>query len=470
MQALVVGAGISGLATAWYLQREAARRERDLDITVLEADHRVGGVINTENIDGFTCELGPDSFISEKPWALALCRELGLEQRLQGTGQRRRSFIARDHRLHPIPDGFQMLAPTRLAPFLTTPLFSPLGKLRMGMDLLLPRGGQSSDDGSDETLAEFVRRRLGNEALERAAQPLVGGIYTSDPEKLSLQATMPRFIEMERKHRSLILGMYKARRAMPPANTTGPRYDLFLSLADGMGELPAALVKALPHGCVRTGQRVESLQHDDEGYLLGGPGLQLRADALCLALPSHASGQLTAGIAAELTTELNAIDYASTATINLAFARHDVTHPLDGFGFVVPAVEGRTLLACTFSHEKFPGRAPSDQVLLRAFAGGAMQPGAALLDDEQLLAAVTHDLSELLGLKGPPLHVRISRHPRAMAQYGRGHLQRVDRLEKHVETLPGLALAGNGYRGIGIPDCVHSAELAAERMAAHLFG
>ncbi|HIF64115.1 MAG TPA: protoporphyrinogen oxidase [Deltaproteobacteria bacterium] len=470
MQALVVGAGISGLATAWYLQREAARRERDLDITVLEADDRVGGVINTENVGGFTCELGPDSFISEKPWALALCHELGLEQRVLGTGQRRRSFIARGHRLHPIPDGFQMLAPTRLAPFLTTPLFSPLGKLRMGMDLLLPRGGQSSDSGNDETLAEFVRRRLGNEALERAAQPLVGGIYTSDPEKLSLEATMPRFIEMERKHRSLILGMYKARRAMAPANTTGPRYDLFVSLADGMGELPAALVKALPHGCVRTGQRVESLRHDGDGYLLGGPGLQLRADALCLALPSHASGQLTAGIAAELTTELNAIDYASTATINLAFARRDVAHPLDGFGFVVPAVEGRTLLACTFSHEKFPGRAPSDQVLLRAFAGGAMQPGAALLDDEQLLAAVTHDLSELLGLKGPPLHVRISRHPRAMAQYGRGHLQRVDRIEKHVEALPGLALAGNGYRGIGIPDCVHSAELAAERMAAHLFG
>jgi oxygen-dependent protoporphyrinogen oxidase len=468
---VVVGGGISGLAAAYRLQQAAEERRVALDIRLLEAGERVGGAIASERSRGLLLERGPDSMISEKPWGLELCEELGLGSELIGTREGgRRSFIARGRKLVAVPEGFYLLAPSRLAPLLLSPLFSTPGKLRMAADLFIPR---RRGDG-DESLANFVRRRLGREALERAAQPMVGGIYTADPETLSLQATMPRFLEMERRHGSVIRAMARGRRLGRSAEVgeaSGPRYGLFVALRDGMQTLSDRLAEALPQGTINCSTPVQAVERGaNGGWRVVTENAVIDADALCLALPAAEAARLLEGVDAALSTDVAAVASASAATVNLAYRRDDVAHPLDGFGFVVPAVEGRTVLACTFADRKFVDRAPEGTALLRAFVGGAMFPEKLGMDDEEMVSAVVRDLDELLGLSGEPREVLVSRHPSAMAQYHVGHLARVERIETAVGKLKGLALAGNFLRGTGIPDCVHSANAAAHRLAERLFG
>ena len=447
---VIIGGGISGLAAAHRLIELGIQKSQ---ITLIEASDRLGGTIATEHRDGFLIERGPDSFISEKPQGVALAKRLGLESRLIQTNEQfRRSFIVRNGRLRPVPEGFQLLAPSRVWPFITTDIFSLAGKLRMAAELLLPRANGSDD----ESLASFVRRRLGQQALERMAQPMVGGIYTADPETLSLRATLPRFLDMEKNHRSLILAMM---RQGQKRGTSGARYSLFLSFDRGMEVLVNALASVVPN--VRLNTRIEELGFDSRTWRIkAASGESFEADAVCLAVPAYVAAKLLENINPQLAKQLNAIKYASTATINFAYPRSAIKHPLNGFGFVVPFIEKRSLLACTFSSVKFSGRAPDDHVLLRAFAGGALQPEM-FADPEQ---KIEKDLCELLGITGKPLFTQIAKWERSMPQYEVGHLDRVEKIENATEALPGFALAGNAYRGAGIPDCIKSGEAAAESL------
>jgi oxygen-dependent protoporphyrinogen oxidase len=324
----------------------------------------------------------------------------------------------------------------------------------------------------DESLARFVTRRLGREALERVAQPMVGGIYTADPEYLSMQATMPQFLDMEQRHGSLIRALlHKQRAARRDDNTdvqgtSGPRYGMFVSFPQGMQTLIDRLAAALPAQTVRLQTRVCGLrQRLPSGWqvrLQQQPDLE--ADALCLALPAYRAGELLSGVDGELAAVLQEIPYASSAIVNLAYRRADITHPLDGMGFVIPAVEGRTMMACSFSSVKFADRAPATQILLRAFIGGALQAKQYELSDRDMQRAVQQELQQLLGVCGEPIYAGVSRHAQSMPQYHLGHLQRVARVEALNDRLAGLVLAGNAYRGVGIPDCIHSGNMAAQTL------
>lgn len=464
---VIVGGGIAGLAAAHRLEELSREREQQLRFTLLEAGDRLGGVIATERQDDFLLELGPDSFISEKPWALALCRRLGLEPELLGTNDTHRAtFVVHKGKLEPLPQGFMLLAPTQFGPLVRSRIFSWPGKLRMALDLVLPRAREQSD----ESLGSFVRRRLGREALERIAQPLIGGIYTADPDQLSLAATMPRFLHMEREQRSVIYALWRAARRNPQTTkgTSGARWSLFVTLQTGMQRLVSALTESLSLGTLRqscpvTSVRFQPAESDAAGWTVDcADGSSLHADGLVLATPAFASAQLVHGFDPSLSQRLSSIPYSSTATVNMAYRRDRIPHPLNGFGFVAPRVERRAILAGTFSSVKYAGRAPNDHTLLRTFVGGALQAELFERDDAEIRALVRNELRQLLGIEAEPLLTRIARYPQSMPQYCIGHLQLVAEIENHAAQHPGLALAGNAYRGVGLADCVRSGEAAAE--------
>jgi oxygen-dependent protoporphyrinogen oxidase len=474
-QIVIIGGGISGLAAAHRVIELSQELHQPIKLTILEASSRLGGTIQTDQRDGFLIERGPDSFISEKPEALALARRLGIESRLIETNdQHRRSFIVKHGRLRPVPEGFQLLAPTRFWPFITSDIFSLAGKLRMSADLLLPR--RSLNGTNDESLASFVRRRLGREALERMAQPMVGGIYTADPEVLSLRATLPRFLEMERQYRSVILGMWRrGRAAKPETGVSGARYSLFLSFDQGTEVLVRALETSIADDRlpmadsspeIRLNAKVTALERESDGAwtIKVEGGKALGADAVCLALPAYVSAKLLSNTASELSSLLSQIKFASTATINLGYSRTDIAHDLNGFGFVVPFIEKRSLIACTFSSVKFAGRAPEDHVLLRAFVGGALQPELLTLNEEEITRRVERDLRELIGVRDKPLFTEVTKWSNSMPQYEVGHLDHIEKIESALSKIPGLTLAGNSFRGAGIPDCIRSGEAAAEEL------
>ncbi|MBZ0168730.1 protoporphyrinogen IX and coproporphyrinogen III oxidase [Candidatus Methylomirabilis lanthanidiphila] len=465
---VVVGSGIAGLAAAHRLQE---RRERDglpCEVRVLEAAARPGGAISTTHRDGFILESGPDTIFTDKPWGLDLIRRLGLGDQIIGTSEaHRRTFVARGGVLYPLPEGFALIGPTRIWPFVRSGLLSWSGKARAGLDLVLPRG-RAADD---ESLASFVRRRFGREFLDRLAQPMIGGIYGADPERLSLRATFPQFLKLEATHRSVILGLRRARPAGRGTGHTssGPRYGLFVTLDNGLQAFVDALADRLPSGTLQLGASVVGIAHTEQGWtirLAGGTSLQ--ADSLILAIPAFQIAGLTRDLDRDLARQLEAVPYASSVTINLAYRREAIQHPLDGFGFVVPACEGRTIIACSFSSVKFAHRAPAGHVLLRAFAGGALQPEPCTWDDERLLSAVRRDLEELLAITAPPLWSQLVRHARVMPQYQVGHLTWLTTLEETLQRWPTLKLAGNAYRGVGVPDVIHSGEMAADSLMAAL--
>jgi oxygen-dependent protoporphyrinogen oxidase len=459
---VIVGGGIAGLAAAHRLVELSREREQPLRFTLLEASSRLGGTIATEKRDEFLLELGPDSFISEKPWALALCRRIGLESELIGTrDEHRATFVVHKGRLEPLPEGFMLLAPTKFGPLFRSRLFSWPGKLRIALDLILPR--TASQD--DESLGSFVRRRLGREALERVAQPLVGGIYTADPDRLSLAATMPRFLQMEHEHRSVIYAMWQASRKKPQEakGASGARWSLFVTLRDGMQQLVDTLATRLSLGTVRHHCAVTAVQPAAGCWHVEcEDGFTLQADGVVLTTPAFQTGRIVRSFDPQLADRLAGVSYSSAATVSLAYRREQIPHPLNGFGFVVPRLENRAIIACTFSSIKYPGRAPEGHVLLRAFVGGSLQEELFNLDDTEMERAVRQELAQLLGIQAAPLFIRIARYPRSMPQYFVGHLKVVDEIERRVADYPGLALAGSAYRGVGIADCVRSGEAAAE--------
>lgn len=462
----VVGGGIAGLAAAHRLIELRKEKSLEIEVVLFEASPRLGGTIATERVGDFLVEAGPDSFITEKPWALCLCERLGLTLRLVSTqAAYQKIYVVHNGRLEPLPEGFFLLAPTRFWPFVQTPLFSFTSKLRMAAEIFLPRGAVNGD----ESLGAFVRRRFGAEALERVAQPLVGGIYAADPDQLSLSATMPRFKEMERARRSIILAMVseQRRRARNRESGSGARWSLFVTLAGGMQELIDRIASRLPEESVSLDTPIKRLiRHTDKKIwtLTTGTNEKHEVDGVILATPSFQAADLLGGFASATADDLKQITYASTATVSLAFRQKDFPRPLDSFGFVVPAIESRKIMACTFSSLKYPGRAPEGHVLLRAFVGGSLQPKLFQDDDATMVRNLRDELASLLGIIAEPIFSRIWRHPNSMPQYNVGHQSRIQRIEAQLAKFPGLALAGSAYRGVGIADCVRTGEEAAEKV------
>jgi oxygen-dependent protoporphyrinogen oxidase len=463
---VVVGGGISGLAAAHRVLEVSAGR-RQVDLILVEARDRLGGVISTERAGGFLIEGGADSFVTEKPWAAALCARLGLADRLVApAGERRRTFVAARGRLAPLPDGFLLLAPARLGAFWCSPLVSWRGKLRAMMDLVLPPRRSERD----ESVAALVRRRLGAEVLERLVQPLLSAIYTVDPADVSARAAAPRFVEIERAHGSLIRGLRRGRAADRGRGAdSGPRWSLFAAPAGGMADLVSALAQRLPASSVKLRRRATSLARSP------GPrpwrvdladGTALLADAVVLALPGPRAARLLAGVDASLAGALGAVPYHSSAVVTLAYARDAVRHPLDGLGFVVPQAERKAILACSFSSLKYPGRAPEGQVLFRVFVGGAHAAGALEREDGELAALVHAELAGWLGIGSAPGLTRVHRHASAMPQYRVGHADRVAAVRACAALHRGLELCGSAFDGLGIADCIHSGERAAEAALA----
>jgi oxygen-dependent protoporphyrinogen oxidase len=456
----VIGGGISGLAAAHRLVELGG----GLDLTLFEASHRLGGAIWTERRDGFLIDRGPDNFLTQLPYATDLCRRLGLGDRLLSTdATRRKAFVVRRGRLHEIPEGFVLMAPSRIWPILTTPLLSPWGKLRLGLEYLVPR----RRDESDESFAAFVTRRLGRETYERIVQPLISSIYTADASRLSIAATMPQFVEMERKYGSLIRGAKQraAQRKGAPreAKSSGARYSMFVAPRDGMQSIVQAIADRLPPGTVRLESPVTRVDRQDDGtWQLTVGGEVQTFDAVIVAVPAARASEMLRDVDASLADDLGKIETATSAVVTLAYRRDQIAHPLDGFGFVVPIAEGRQTLAGSFSSVKYEGRAPQGFELMRVFVGGAYQPELAELPDEDVRNLVHRELVELLGVSGEPHLTEITRWKNAMPQYHVGHLQRVSRIESRAAALANFALAGNAYHGVGVPQCIRSGENAAE--------
>lgn len=454
----VLGAGISGLSAAHRL----LELRPDLDVVVLDAAERSGGLIRTDWIQGFLVEQGPDSILTEKPQALSLARRLGLEDQLLPTRTTHRgAYVLCRGKLERIPEGFSMMAPSQALPILTSPILSLGGKLRLMLEPLLPRGPHEDD----ESTARFVERRFGKEVLERLAQPLMSGIYGSSPSELSLQSTMPRFIELERRHRSVTLGLLRQRRNAT-SEARGVRYGLFVAFKRGNQTLTDALQSELA-GRVRLRVRVRSITPNDHGYELhieGAAEPSLFVDAVIVALPARVSSPLLAPVDSVLAEALGEIRFGSTATVAFGFRRPDIAHPLDAFGFVVPDVEQRRVLASTWASEKFEGRAPEGHALIRVFFGGDRHPEIPSASDDELIRIGREELRDLIGATGEPLFASVGRQLEAMPKYTLGHTRRIERCEARLTHLPRLALAGNSLYGVGIPDAIGAGERAAERI------
>lgn len=461
----VIGGGIAGLSAAHRIQELDNR----VEVVLFESLNHLGGAIQTVHRDGFLIEQGPDMLATKDPWGIDLCCRLGCEPDLIKTEDaNRRAFVACGNRLYPVPAGFTLLSPSQLLPLITTRLLSPFGKVRA----LLEYWVRTRQEVADESLADFTRRRLGNEVFERIVQPLVGGIYTADPEKLSMQATLAQFVEMEQTHGGLIRGARQARkRKRQQGSESGARYGMFVTLRNGLSGLVQRLSEKLPSNAVQLNTSVEQVSPttDDRWEIrteqgsLPGQSTSL-FDGIIVATPVHVAARLVKSTSDVLSDQLSGIDVASSAVVINGFRREDISHPLDGFGLVVPSREKRTILACSFSSIKFAGRAPEGKVLLRTFVGGACQPEMLEKSDEEIHLSVQKELQELLGVRSEPIFQQVVRWNKAMPQYHLGHLQRVKQIDQQLAQHPGLALAGNGLRGVGIPQCIHSGESAAERI------
>ncbi len=463
---IVVGGGIAGLAAAYF----ASRDHPDWQITLLEAGDRWGGKIATERVpfaDGqFVIEGGPDTFLATKPWGVALCRELGMSERLQGTNPRQKNtYVLHRGRLEPLPDGLAMMLPGKVMPMLTTRLLTWPQKMRLGLDFILP----VKPGDEDESLGAFISRRLGRAAYENLIEPLMSGIYAGDGDQLSLLSTFPYLRDLERKYGSLARGamtMYRQRVAKGKA-TQGSR-SAFLTPTTGLAEMVEALEKELIARGVDLRLNAPARQVTRQGttWRVELDDGVLEADALILATPAWVSAALLRPVDAVLSEMLARIPYVSTATVSLAYRQRDLPRPLDGYGYVIPRRENRRALACTWTSTKFPHRAPEGYALLRVFIGRAGQERDIRWDKEHLLDVARDELRQTLGITAEPLVARAFVWKKAMPQYNLGHPQKLARIAAALETLPGLALAGNGYRGIGIPDCIHSGEMAVKAIAA----
>lgn len=451
----VIGAGISGLAAAHRIGELAP----GVEVTVLEASDRVGGLFRTERRDGFVIEHGPDSILTEKPWARELAERLGLsDQMITTLPEQRGAYVVCRGVLERIPDGFSLMAPARWEPTLKSPILSARGKARLLMEPVIP----PDPPRDDESLSSFVTRRMGREVLERLAQPLVGGIYGSDPNQLSLHATMPRFVQMERHHGSVVRGLQRAGSGNREAS--GVRYGMFFSFREGMQTFSDALCARLSSR-IRLRYSVERIEREGDLFRVHATDEDVAEyDAVIVATPAQAAARIFTGFDDSLAQALAAIEHGSTATISYAWKRHEIPHALDAYGFVVPHAEHRAVMACTWSSQKWEGRTPAGYALIRVFFGGHADPGVVNRSDAELAASGLSELRALMGIEAKPTFHRVARQHHAMPQYTLGHLSRARSIDALVNAHRGLALAGNALHGVGIPDAIREGEQAAERM------
>lgn len=484
MRVAIIGGGIAGLAAAYELEK-ARGAGADVEYSLFESRDRLGGSLASETINGIVLERGPDSFLSEKPAGAELCRELGLaDQLVPSNDANRKTYIVVKNRLVPLPDGLMFLIPTKLIPTALTSLFSPATKIKMALELLHPPRPR----GQDESVAALVERHFGREAVDRLADPLLSGIYGGDATQLSARTVLPKLVEMETQYGSLTRGMLAAHKQMRAkmaamrsaegngaagqnaAKPKGPR-SIFTTLKGGMQQLVDAVERSLSLDSVKKSTAVEALDRSEKGWRLRIGDRGEFYDAVILASQAWVAGKLLAATDAALGDELSAIPYSSSITVNLVFDESQLGPLPDGFGFLVPAVEGRAMLACTFVHRKFAGRTPTGKAVLRAFLGGAKNESLLDQPDDVLIATVRRELSEILGSRiiGPHIPAeatQVSRWRRAMAQYAVGHQERMKRVKERIAVLPGLRLAGNAYDGIGIPDCIRTGRNAAKELIA----
>jgi oxygen-dependent protoporphyrinogen oxidase len=457
----IIGGGISGLSAAFYLEKARAAGA-DLEYTLFESGQRLGGSMYSDRVEGCLVEAGPDSFLTEKPWALSLCKDLGIADQLIGSNDaQRKTYILVNDRLVVIPDGLMFMVPTQLLPTALSPLFSWSTKLRMARELLHPPRPMQTD----ETVAQLVERHFGAEVVDRLADPLLSGVYGGDAAKLSARAVLPRFVEMEEKYGSLSRAMLAAHKKMMATRKEPPR-PLFTSLQDGMQQLVDAIAARLDPESIRLRTHVLRVYPEDSSWRVAVEmNGEERFDAVLIATPANVAGTLLDGVDRGLARNLIDITYSSSVTVTLGYYRDQLATLPPGFGFLVPRSEGTRMLACTFVHNKFPHRAPEDKGILRCFLGGARDEAVLGLTDDEILDTVHRELKDILKLDARPIFARVYRWRGAMAQYEPGHIARVQRIEQRVAEIPGLALAGNAYHGIGVPDCIRSGMEAANSLA-----
>jgi oxygen-dependent protoporphyrinogen oxidase len=449
----IIGGGISGLSAAYYVSKAGAPS------TILESRPRLGGVIQTDSVQGCTLEAGPDSFLSAKPAALDLIRDLGLSDQVIGSNDHlRKTYIRKRGRLIPMPDGLMMMVPTKILPLLTTALLGWGTKLRMGMELL--RAPKQKPE--DESVAEFIDEHYGAEAVDYLAEPLLSGIYGGDPGALSVTAVLPRFVELANRYGSLTRGVLleRARHGRPDCAPA----PLFRTLKGGLGQLVDAVTASFAGKVELRQARAEAVERSTAGFRIRIGGDWLPADRLVIACEAHSGAQLLSSVDARLAELLGAVPYSSSMTVALGYDAADFRRPPDGFGFLIPKKERRRLVACTWVGTKFSYRVPEGKVVARCFLGGAGDAAALDEPDDAIVASVLSELREIAGVRAQPRFTRIARWPRSMAQYTVGHPQRLAEIEARTAAIPGLFLAGNAYTGIGIPDCIRMGRAAAENI------
>ncbi len=471
---IIVGGGISGLSTAFALLEQAASADLPLFCTLLDAAPVWGGKIVTHRVGRWVLEAGPDSFLSQKPWAMDLCRRLGIADQLINTNPvEKKASVLRGGQLHELPEGLVTFTPSQLGPFFRSGLLSWMDLARMGCDVLIPPRRSTED----ESLAAFFRRRFGRHACERVMEPLMAGIYAGDAEQMSLRATFPRFYELEQTYGSVIRGMMAARRARAQIPADGrPRHTMFVTLKNGLADLVAGMTARIQQGgaVLKTGVQAEALRvrsHQAGRWMydvICSDGTALSAEALVLATPAYVSADLVRPLSPLAAGLMETIPYASTATISLIYPAAAVGRSLQGFGFVVPRVEGRDVIAATWTSIKWPHRAPPDEVSVRCYLGGVGREAILERDDEALVRCVRDELASIVGLHATPQYVEVNRWHRAMPQYTIGHLDRLAQLEAAVSRFGGLTITGAGYRGVGLPDCIRDGAETAARTLRYL--
>lgn len=463
MKVAIVGAGISGLSSAHYLRKLCREGNIPLELVLFESSARPGGVLDTVKKGEMVLELGPDSFITSKPWALDLARELGLEDSLLGVGygKGKTTFVYQARRLWALPEGFFLMAPSKLLPFLRSGLFSAGAKLRTLLEPLVPRGG-----GADESVRSFVERRFGKEIFDKAAQPLLGGIYMADPEKLSLSATMPQFLEMEKRSGSVLLDLLRN----PPTSRgeSGARYGLFLTPAEGMSVIVERLCRSAEFARQDFETPVLSLKKSEKGWLVGSDRGEEEFDAVILSVGADAACLLLSNVDPQLGTRLSGVRYVSSVVATLVFDEKDFRGLPEGLGIIIPSMEAMNLVACSLYSSKFPGKSGSGKVVIRCFLGGELNPDAVLWDEGEIKTVLKEELARIFGFDNHPTEIYIRRYSMSMPRFALGHREEISRVMHRLSRHSGLALCGAAYFGVGIPDCVHSGDLAARKIYADM--
>jgi oxygen-dependent protoporphyrinogen oxidase len=459
----IIGGGISGLSAAYAIE-EKRWSGTPIEYVLFESSPRLGGVLVTDRVDGCLVEAGPDSFLTEKPWAADLCGRIGLGDQLIGSNDsKRKTYIVARGKLVVMPDGLMFMVPTKILPTVFSPLFSWRTKMRMAAEWFHPPHKASAD----ETVAEMVERHYGSEMVDLLADPLLSGVYGGEATQLSVRAVLPRFADMEAKHGSLGRAMLAARKKMGAAANV-PARPLFTSLKEGMQQMVDALVARLDANALKTSSSVQSVIPQENGWTVSAGYQSDQFDAVIIATPTHAAAAVLQGADENLSRDLGEIKYSSSVTVTLGYDENVRRSLPPGFGFLVPRSAGHRMLAATFVHNKFPHRAPENRAIVRCFLGGARDERILESSEEEILAIVRNELRQIITLNAEPLFARVYKWKSAMAQYSVGHLERLQRIESLRQKLPGLALAGNGYSGIGVPDCVRSGAEAAGKILAEM--